>query len=391
MKSELSHAGRVGRELIRSFGENDETIIVRSPGRINLIGEHTDYNEGFVLPSAIDRAIYLALAPGRNHETRIKSLNFDEVISFDVSRPVRMNRSWANYLVGIVDQLAKAGKQLSGFDCVFTGDIPIGAGMSSSAAIEAGLAFALNTLFDLKIDLVKLARLAQRAENEFVGVRCGIMDQFANLMSKGDSAIQLDCRSLEYRYIPFSRDNLKFVLCDTGVKHDLASSEYNVRRLQCESGVEKIRSHVPAVHSLRDVNIAMLEEFKSEMDETVYKRCSFVLEENARLQAACTFLQNGDFVRFGEQLYKSHEGLRDKYEVTCRELDILVEAASEISGVLGARMMGGGFGGCTLNLVVESSVREFESRISEEYLKDTGINLRMFECNLVPGTSIVHD
>ncbi len=365
-------------------------VVVRSPGRINLIGEHTDYNEGFVLPSAIDRAICLALAPRSDHNVQIRSVDFGEDCYFDSRRPVKSDKGWANYLIGIVDELSKAGFQLNGFECLFAGDIPIGAGMSSSAALEAGLAFALNAVFNLGLRRVELAKIAQRAENEFVGVKCGIMDQFASLLSKGGSALHLDCRSLDYEYIPFTRKDLRFVLCDTGVKRSLASSEYNLRRRQCEKGVSIVKKYAPYVHSLRDVSPELLKEHAVELDGTVYKRCLYVLEENARVNAARECLRRDDYTRFGALLYASHEGLRDKYEVTCRELDVLVDAALEIDGVLGARMMGGGFGGCTLNLVEGRSVEEFRRKIQEAYHKETGTIPPIYECNLRPGTEIIY-
>lgn len=381
----------VSREFERLHGSDENMVIVRSPGRINLIGEHTDYNEGFVLPSAIDRAIYLAVAPVNGFEVSLTSLDFKDDFSFDSRKPVVSGKHWANYLVGIVDQLDKAGYTVNGFDCVYAGDIPIGSGMSSSAAVEAGLAFALNSVFDLGIDRTALARIAQRSENEFVGVRCGIMDQFANLLSKGDSALYLDCRSLEYEDIPFVSRDLEFVLCDTGVKHSLASSEYNLRREQCESGVNILRKYAPEVRSLRDASLELLSEHEEELGPTVYKRCKYVIEENARVGAAAGLLRENDYSGFGELLYLSHRGLKIEYEVTCMELDLLVDEASKIDGVLGARMMGGGFGGCTLNLVERDSAAEFKRRIGKVYLEKTGKLPRLYECNLVPGTEVVTD
>ncbi len=381
----------VRREFERLHGDNDNMVMVRSPGRINLIGEHTDYNEGFVLPSAIDRAIYLAVAPRRGYEVTITSLDLKDDFNFDSRRPAKSDKGWANYLIGIVDQLNKAGHSINGFDCVFAGDIPIGSGMSSSAALEAGLAFALDGIYGLGIERTDLAKLAQRSENEFVGVRCGIMDQFANLLSKGDSALHLDCRSLEYEHIPFVRKDLKFVLCDTGVKHSLASSEYNLRRQQCEAGVKIVRKYLPQVRSLRDVNLEMLQEHENELGGTVYKRCRYVVEENARVDSGSEYLRQDDYSKFGELLYESHRGLRDEFEVSCTELDVLVDAASKIDGVLGARMMGGGFGGCTLNVVGRDSLVEFREKIRESYARETGKTPQLYECVLMPGTDVVPD
>ena len=379
------------KEFARIYGIDGKETIIRSPGRINLIGEHTDYNNGFVLPSAIDRAIYLGIAPNSGFEANISSLDFNEDLSFDVRNPAKSNKTWANYLLGIVNELNRAHRHLEGFDCVFSGDIPIGAGMSSSAALEVGLAFALNEVFYLNIGRHELARFAQRAENHFVGVKCGIMDQFANLFSKGESVLHLDCRSMEYEYIPFTTRDLTFVLCDTGVKHSLTSSEYNLRRAQCERGVSLLKRYIPQVQSLRDADLVMLDEYKEELGETVYKRCSYVVEENCRVESASRYLRKNDYAGFGQFLYESHQGLKNKFEVTCRELDVLVDTASMIDGVLGARMMGGGFGGCTLNLLEHDSVAEFKRRISDTYLDKTGKRPQLYQCALVSGTGVVPD
>jgi galactokinase len=391
MKDEETIVNLLQRELAGLFGQAGDPMVVRSPGRINLIGEHTDYNNGFVLPSAIDRAIYLAIHPKNGFEASIHSIDFDDGISFDVRNPVKSEKGWANYLIGTVNELNEAGHSFKGFDCVFCGNIPIGAGMSSSAALEAGLAYALDRIFALNIERFELARIAQRAENNFVGVKCGIMDQFANLFSRGESVLHLDCRSMEYEHIPFTRKDLRFVLCDTGVKHSLATSEYNQRRQQCEAGVKVMTKYFPGVRSLRDVTLEMLREHMEELGDTVYNRCSYVAEENARVDSARKCLQSNDYVRFGELLYKSHQGLRDKYEVSCAELDLLVDEASRMEGVLGARMMGGGFGGCTLNLVELDSTGEFKRRIRDAYLKKTGNVPQLYECSLMPGTDVVPD
>lgn len=391
MESNSEIIGLLRSEFARLHGSNDGMIIVRSPGRINLIGEHTDYNEGFVLPSAIDRAVYLAVAPAGGSDVTLTSLDFKDSLRFDSRRLAKSGKAWANYLIGIVDELGKAGYKIGGFNCVYSGDIPIGSGMSSSAAVEAGLAFALDRIFGLNIERADIARIAQRSENEFVGVKCGIMDQFANLLSKGRSALYLDCRSLEYEHIPFIAKDLEFVLCDTGVKHSLASSEYNTRREQCETGVKLIRKYNPDVRSLRDVNLEMLCGHEDELGSTVYKRCRYVVEEDARVDSARKCLRENDFSRFGQLLYQSHQGLKDEFEVTCKELDLLVEEAAKIEGVLGARMMGGGFGGCTLNLVKRESAEEFKRKIHGAYLEKTGKPPKLYECNLVPGTDIVQN
>ncbi len=382
-------------QLKKSFRENsthsESEIVVRSPGRINLIGEHTDYNEGFVLPSAIDKAIYLLVTPRDGFSAGLFSLDFDDVHSFDVRSPLKTTKEWANYLIGVVDQMKKLGRNIGGFDCHFAGNIPIGAGMSSSAALETGFAFALNGLFGLGLDRKELARIGQKSENEFVGVKCGIMDQFASVLSKGNSALLLDCRSLSYELIPFTRTDLKFLLCDTGVKHSLAASEYNLKREQCETGVEVIKKRFSSIRSLRDVDEDKLEECRDGMEPVVYKRCKFVLDENSRVQSGRLRLTEDDYGGFGKLMYASHDGLKNMYEVSCEELDFLVDTASSIDGILGSRMMGGGFGGCTLTLLENGHVEEFNKRVSETYLKHFGRIPKIYECSLMPGTSIIED
>lgn len=384
MNDRAAGIGEVFRRLFR-----EEPLLVRSPGRVNLIGEHTDYNEGFVLPAAVDRAVYFALGRSAEPEGYLQAEDMRASFVFHPERIERTDLGWPNYLTGVVREIRKTGRRVPGFKCVFGGDIPVGAGMSSSAALEAGLAFGLNRLFRLKLEPLEIARLAQRAENEFVGVRCGIMDQFANLFSRARTVLKLDCRSLEHVYYPFDRDDLRVVLCDTGVRRALASSEYNVRRAQCEAGVEVLRKHAPRVRSLRDATREMLESCRGELDPVVYRRCAYVLKENERVEQACRDLERGDFASFGGRLNASHDGLRDEYEVSCLELDILVEAARRAPGVLGARMMGAGFGGCTINLVAEGAMEEFRARVGEEYLARTGRKTEFHVGLLSAGTEVV--
>lgn len=369
---------------------HEKPMLVRSPGRVNLIGEHTDYNQGFVLPAAVDKAIYFALSAREDKKCFLYANDLNENHEFQVNKPARSEKRWPNYIIGVVDQINKAGYGLHGFNCVFGGDIPIGAGMSSSAAIEAGLAFALNSMFGLKIDRLDLVKLSQKAENEFVGVRCGIMDQFINIFGKPKKVLKLDCRSLEYNYFPFEREDLQIVLCDTQVPRALASSEYNIRRQQCETGVRLLQRYEPSIKSLRDVSLELLEAHRTEFDPIVYKRCDYVIRENGRVEMACADLERGDFQSFGKRMYESHAGLRDGYGVSCRELDILVDAASEIEGVLGARLMGAGFGGCTINLVNEAAVKNFSEKISAAYLEETGKNPDVYVTRLQSGTEQIN-
>jgi galactokinase len=349
-------------------------LLVRSPGRVNLIGEHTDYNNGFVLPAAIDKAIVLALS--RNSDNLIRLNSADMKPGYFESPVLKSYKKtgvhWADYIIGVVDELQKDGFHTGGFDCTFGGDVPIGAGLSSSAALEGGVAFGLSRLFGLDLSLLALTKIAQRAENNFVGVQCGIMDQFASLHGEKDKVIKLDCRSLDYKLYPFQWDHTRVVLCDTKVRRTLAGSEYNIRRRQCEEGVAIINKSDPSVLSLRDVTFDQLESHKDKMDAVVYRRCRYVLEENQRVSDACTMLLENDLAGFGQKMYQSHYGLRDDYEVSCRELDILVEAAEQIDGVLGARMMGGGFGGCTINLVLDDTLDDTIRQIQKYYHEITG-------------------
>ncbi len=363
-------AGEIADTFRARFGATP--LLVRSPGRVNLIGEHTDYNEGFVLPAATDKAIVFAVAPRVDTSCRIVSLDFGQEVRFDIQDLGRSPLRWPDYLSGVIDQLARGGYPIRGFQCVFGGDLPIGAGMSSSAAVEGGLAFACNAMFGLGIGGVELARLARRAENEFVGLNCGIMDQFINIHGRENKALKLDCRSLEFEYFPFERPDLRIVVADTMVRRELASSEYNVRRRQCEEGVAVLRRYDPSVRSLRDVGLRLLEERRAELDPVVYKRCDYVVRENIRVEQACACLVDGDLRKFGELMSASHAGLRDSYEVSSPELDLMVESASLVEGVLGARMMGAGFGGCAVALVEEGAVPAFRERVVRAYEAATG-------------------
>lgn len=362
-------------------------LLVQSPGRVNLIGEHTDYNEGFVLPAAVDKQIVFGFASNEGSTARLYAIDMEQEFSWDVTATTypKSELGWPNYIMGCVDQLRQAGYSIGGFDCVFGGTIPIGAGMSSSAALEGGTLFGLTQLFTLPMDKLSMVKLGQKAENEFVGVQCGIMDQFANIYSQADKVFKLDCRSLEHEYYPFTRDDLKIVLCDTQVRRELAGSEYNVRRRQCEEGVALLQQYDSEISSLRDVNLEMLQEHKDEFDPVVYRRCEYVIEENIRVNQACQDLENDDFVAFGERMYQSHEGLRHKYEVSSKELDLLVDITEDMNGVFGARMMGAGFGGCTINLVQAEAIDEFTTTISERYNGKMDQDVVFYETTITAG------
>ena len=383
----MSLASRVKESYIHLFPRTDP-LIVRSPGRVNLIGEHTDYNYGFVLPAAIDKAIYLAIGPRPDNEIHLFSLDLDRSFTCTLDLREPAPEHWPNYLLGVVQQLQQAGKSPGGFNCVFAGDIPIGSGMSSSAALECATAFALNELFHLQLDRLTMVRMSQRAENLFVGVQCGIMDQFASMFGRRDHVIRLDCQSLEYAWFPFNLEGIRIVLLDTNVKHSLASTEYNTRRRQCEAGVRLIRAHHPDVTSLRDATPEMLDRYVAPVDELVWRRCRFIVGENARLLAATEDLLNGDLRAFGRKMFETHDGLSRDYEVSCRELDFLVDEVRDDDAVIGARMMGGGFGGCTINLVQEEAIDSLVARITPVYRAAMNKEMKAYVAQIEDGTSI---
>ena len=357
--------------------EYEPTLIVRSPGRVNIIGEHLDYNDGFVLPAAIDKAIYVSVSKRADNNIHLYSVDFKEAYEVAVSE-IKPTKFWSTYILGVADQLIKGGHAIGGFNLVLDGDIPIGAGLSSSAAVECATVFALNELFNLGIDKMEMVRIAQRAEHAFSGVMCGIMDMFASMFGKKNHVIQLDCRSLAYEYKPFVLDGCKIVLLNTNVKHSLSSSAYNERRQQCEQGVAWVKEHHPTVNTLRDVTMQMLEEYIAPKDAIVYSRCKYVVEEIQRLLNGCKDLETGNIAGLGKKMYATHEGLSKLYEVSCKEADFLVNAVKNNPAVLGARMMGGGFGGCTINIVKEEAITEMVETVSEKYKAAMGLELSVY-------------
>lgn len=359
--------------------------IFSAPGRINIIGEHTDYNNGFVLPAAIDKRVYLAIAPTDDRVITINSVDYNETVSFNLFASAFALPHWAIYPYGVVQEIKALGYTLSGFNAVVCGDIPTGAGLSSSAALESVFAIALNTLFKFNLDSMTLAKIGQQAEHNFAKVKCGIMDQFASLHGKSGQVIKLDCRSLDYEYFPLELGDYEFILVDTGVKHSLASSEYNLRRQQCDEGVKALQQINTAIMSLRDITPNDLLPIKGKVSEKAYLCCEYVAEENIRVLETCDALNNNHIERVGELMYESHAGLRNKFGVSCDELDLLVDTSRSINGVIGSRMMGGGFGGCTLNLVKKMRVGEFKAKIEIAYIQKYGKKPTFYEVKIDNG------
>ncbi len=371
------------------FDDPAEPLVVRSPGRVNLIGEHTDYNEGFVLPAAIDKAAWVAVT--RRTDNRILLFAEDYHARYDTAlttlTPTDIH--WPNYILGVADQLQKSGITIGGFTLLLAGDIPIGAGLSSSAAVECATLFALNELFELHLSKAEMAHIAQKAEHDFAGVKCGVMDMFTSLFGKKDQVINLDCRSLFYEYLPLDLKGYKLLLLDTNLNHRLSSSAYNTRRQQCEQGVAWVRENLPAVAALRDITGDMLEKFVKDRDPLIYQRCRYVVEENHRLLQACRDLRNGDIRSLGKKMFETHEGLSKQYEVSCPELDFLVEAVKGNEDVVGARMMGGGFGGCTINIVKEEAIEKLVDSLRPAYEIATGLPLTDYVVSVENGTELM--
>lgn len=376
-------------KILSKFKElyNSQPIISRAPGRVNLIGEHTDYNDGFVLPAAVDKEIVFAIQKNNLNKIRAFSLDKNESGECEINN-LKKQKGWINYIIGVFHEVAKKGVKVGGADLVFAGDVPIGAGMSSSAALECALANGLNTLYNGNLDKLQLALAAQAAEHNFAGVMCGLMDQYASMFGKTDSVIKLDCRTQKHEYYHFDFSGFSLVLCDTGVKHTLASSEYNVRRSQCEQGVKAIQQKHSGIKNLRDVTPEIMEEFKSRLDPVIFKRCLYVVEEDIRVGKACDSLIKNDFSSFGKYMYQSHAGLKNMYEVSCKELDYLVELTEKNDDVLGARMMGGGFGGCTINLVKRDKVDQFVNTMAQAYKKKFNIKMESYIVKIGDGARV---
>ncbi len=366
------------------FGEGTPRLFT-APGRINIIGEHTDYNGGFVLPGAVDKAITMAIVPNGTPFVNLVSIDHDDAhLFFRIGGP-QPKEQWASYFYGVIEEMRKRGATVGGFNAVFGGDVPLGAGMSSSAALESCIGTALNALFDLHFTKEELAKIGQMTEHNYIGVRCGIMDQFASIFGQKGHVVRLDCRSLEYQLVPFNPKGVEIVLIDTMVKHLLASSEYNVRRAQCEEGVAVIKKYLPNVELLRDVTMEELEAHRAEMDPMSFRRCAFVINENKRLMDACAAMEKGDFAEVGKLVYATHEGLSKEYGVSCPELDFIVNIAHEHEAVLGARMMGGGFGGCVIALVKKEGVADYIADVKKRYQVEFDKDPRVIEVEISDG------
>ena len=355
-----------------------------SPGRINLIGEHTDYNGGFVFPGAVDKGMIAEIKPNGTGTVRAYALDLSDYAEFGLTEEAAPKASWARYIFGVCREIIKRGGNIQGFDTVFAGDVPLGAGMSSSAALESTFAFALNELFALGIDKFELAKIGQSTEHNYCGVKCGIMDQFASVFGKAGSLIRLDCRSLEYKYYPFNPVGYKLVLVDSVVKHELASSAYNKRRQSCENVVAAIRRNHPQVEFLRDASMEMLNEVKADISAEDYMRAEYVIEEIQRVLDVCDALEKGDYETVGAKMYATQHGMSKLYEVSCEELDFLNDIAKEC-GVTGSRVMGGGFGGCTINLVKEELYDHFIQTAISAYKEKYGREPKIYDVVISDG------
>lgn len=364
-------------------------IIVSSPGRINLIGGHTDYNKGFVLPAAIDKNILLRFKKnGSDNQCTVHSQGYAHPLHIDLKHIKKSNEIWENYVLGVIQQIQQAGKTIHGFDCAIESNLPIGSGLSSSAALECGVATGLNQLFDLNFSKSEIVALSMKAEHEFVGTKCGIMDQFSSVNGRKDHVMLLDCLSLDYQYISANLNPYSLLLLNTNVSHQLSDGQYNSRQQDCFGAIATIKKSFPEVNFLRDVDEAMLIKCKADLHPDHYKRSLFIVQENQRVLAAVEALKSNDIKELGKLIYDCHEGLRHQYDISCPELDFLVDYSKEKEFVIGSRVMGGGFGGCTLNLVHKDHMDSYIEETSQAYNKAFGINLGAFCVNLSNGTTV---
>lgn len=370
-----------------TFG-SEPTKIVLSPGRINIIGEHIDYNDGYVLPAAIDKIICFAFAKNNTNTSKVIALDLNDSFEIDVTAEVKLDdNDWTNYIRGVINQLKINGFQLEGVNCVFSSNIPVGSGLSSSAALECGFLFGMNDIFNLNIKPIDIALLGQKAEH-WVGIKCGIMDQFSSVMGVEDKVIKIDCRTLEYTYHDANFVDYSLILFDSNVKHSLMTSAYNERRQQCEEGIAIVKANFPEIKSFRDCTEQTIIDLKDKMSHDVFRRSLFVVKEINRVIQACEALDNGKIELLGELMFATHDGLSKDYEVSCKELDLLVDLAKEETAVIGSRLMGGGFGGCTINLVKKGHEQQIKDKFSKLYNEAFGIELKIYDVKVSNGTSL---
>ncbi len=380
----MTDLDRLYGEFRRQFG--GEPKVYRAPGRVNIIGEHTDYNDGFVLPAALELATYAAISARDDRTLRVRSLLMDETVSFSLDETApKPRKHWSDYVHGVAVVFQGAGHRLAGADVMIWSDVPLGAGLSSSAALEVATGYALLTNTGLEVDLTRLALACQRAENEFVGMRCGIMDQFIACHGATGHALLIDCRSLDRRLVPVD-PKARLMICNTGIHHEHAAGEYNMRRRDCEEGVRRLSKALPGITALRDVSADQLERHADLLTPLVHRRCRHIVTENARTVRAADALEAGDLALVGRLMNESHVSMRDDFEISCREVDIMVELNAAVEGVYGARMTGGGFGGCTISLVDADAVEDFTHRVADGYRAATTVEPQIFSCS--PGAGV---
>jgi galactokinase len=386
--TDLQKLADLRRSFSRQFpAHKTPARIFRAPGRTNIIGEHTDYNDGFVLPAAIDRATHLAIAPRHDHVLNIHSEHFNETIQFNLDEiNAAPRKHWSDYIRGVAILLQNSGILVRGADILIRSDVPLGAGLSSSASLEVATAFALLAQANRELPKLEIAQLCQRAENEFVGAHVGIMDQFVSCFGQSNHVIFLDCRSLAHQAVPLPT-NIRLIMCNTMVKHEIASGAYNERRKNCEEAVAILKKVIPNIRALRDVTSDQLQKHAQLLSEILYRRARHVITENTRVLAARKALINNDLESLGALMQKSHASLRDDYEVSCNELDVMVDLANNFPGCIGSRMTGGGFGGCTINLVLTTQVEQFAIQIREGYQGATGIAPEIYSCAASDGAA----
>ncbi|WP_035646497.1 galactokinase [Flavobacterium sp. ASV13] len=372
----------------KTFGSAPQKIVL-SPGRINIIGEHIDYNDGYVLPAAIDKVICFAFEKNNTQKSKIIAIDLNEEFEIDLTEKVELNDAvWTNYIRGVIKQLQDNGFAFEGFNCVFSSNIPVGSGLSSSAALECGMIFGIAALFDLKTEKKDIALLGQKAEH-WVGINCGIMDQFSSVHGLDNKVIKLDCNTLEFEYHNADFKDYSLILMDSNVKHSLFTSEYNTRRIECEQGLAIIKQHFPEVKTFRDCKEEQLLSIQDKFDSTVFKRVHFVVKEINRVIKACEALDKGNIELLGQLLFETHYGLSQEYAVSCEELDMLVDTAKADDAVIGSRLMGGGFGGCTINLIKKGYENEIKRKFSNLYLDTFGIELKFYDVKISNGTQLL--